>query len=66
MWPRGLGHRLDMSWYRTAAHREAEGVGWHVFGSGEGNGPWPRLESFKMGTGYPEIAEQGFHVLLGC
>lgn len=27
MWPKGLGHLLDMSWYRTAAHREAEGVG---------------------------------------
>jgi hypothetical protein len=30
------------------------------------NGPWPRLEGFKMGNGHPEIAEQGFHVLLGC
>lgn len=66
MWPTGPGHLLDMSWYRTAAHREAEGVGWHVFGSREGNGPWPRLEGFKMGNGRPEIAEQGFHVLLGC
>lgn len=30
------------------------------------NAPWPRLEGFKMGNGHPEIAEQGFRVLLGC